>query len=161
DSDKAGVPVIARPFFNVLTGSEDAEVLTSPGSYFGGIDVFSDSRFWSAESNFLANLLRGERGSLELLAGFRYLGLDQSPRISQSSTVLPGGPVQASPPGFLGVPVPAPDILSLTDRFETRNEFFGGQLGCRGTFSRGGWNLDWTGKVGLGDTKQWANNLGV
>src|SRR4029077_11815756 len=68
------------------------------------------------------------------------------------STLLAGGVL-----GFFGTPVPAPDIVSITDRFETRNEFFGGQVGARAAFRRDRWLLDLSGKVGLGATHQWVN----
>lgn len=161
DSDKNGTPVIARPFFNVLTGKQDAQVLTAPGSFFGGIDVFSDSRLWGGELNVIRRVEGSERGSLSILGGLRYLGLDESLRISQSTTVLPGGPALPLPPAFQGVAVPAPDILSLTDRFETRNEFIGGQIGAQGTWRLGRFTADLLGKVGLGTTLQSVNLRGV
>lgn len=148
DSTKAGAPLIARPFFNVVSGAEDAQVITSPGKYLGGIDVFADSRFWGAEANGLTMLLQGARGNIVGLAGFRYVGLDESFRISQSSTLLAPGP------GFLGVPVPPPDIVSITDRFETRNQFYGAQVGTRAQVFAGRFIGDLVGKIGLGSTHQ-------
>ncbi|MBL8799824.1 MAG: BBP7 family outer membrane beta-barrel protein [Planctomycetia bacterium] len=168
DSDLAGNPVIARPFFNVLTGAEDAQILTAPNAFFGtndgfsdslfgGIDVFSDSRFWGGEANLLADLGRGERGRLELIGGFRYFGLDESLRISQSTTVISAvlpNPVPAQFPGFLGDPVPPINIQSVLDRVDTRNEFYGGQLGLRGMLRAGRFSTEATGKLGLGATCQ-------
>src|SRR5262249_27503834 len=76
------------------------------------------------------------------------------------TTVFVGTIPLASPPSFLGTPVPAPDILSLTDRFESRNEFFGAQVGLRGEWTWGRLLADATVKVGIGATKQWINNTG-
>src|SRR5262249_14538041 len=58
DSDKAGNPVIARPFFDVIGNQEFAQVTTAPGVSFGGIDVFSDSRLWGGEANVLGGAYR-------------------------------------------------------------------------------------------------------
>jgi hypothetical protein len=168
NSDLAGNPVIARPFFNVLTGVEDAQVITAPNAFFGGvdvvqdalfggIDVFSDSRFWGGEANLLANLGRDGRGSVELIGGFRYFGLDESLRISQSTTAVYAAlpdPLPAQFPGFLGGPVPPINILSIEDRVDTRNEFYGGQIGLRGTLRSGRLSTEATGKLGLGATCQ-------
>ncbi len=159
NSDTAGNPAIARPFFNVLTGVEDAQVLTAPGDFFGGIDIFSDSRFWGGEANLLSNLRRGGLGRLDLIGGFRYFGLDESLRISQSTTVFNVAPT-VPPPGFLGTAVAAPNILSIYERVDTRNEFYGAQLGLRGEMRLGRLSAELTGKVGLGATWQEARLQG-
>lgn len=148
DSDRSGAPLIARPYVDAITGKEAAQVITSPGFALGGIDVFSDSRLWGAEANGLTTLTQGPRGSIVGIAGVRYLGLDESFRISQSSTLLAPGP------GFVGVPVPPPNIVSVTDRFETRNQFFGGQVGARGQLLVGRFVGDLVSKFALGSTAQ-------
>src|SRR5207247_1354770 len=127
-----GSPVIARPFFNVLTNQEDAQVITSPqdplgGRYLGGIDVFADHRTWGGEVNLVHPLLERATSRWEVLAGFRYLGQQDKLRFSLSSTVLTPGTV-----GFGGAPAPAPDIVSWRDYFETNNQFYGAQIGLRG-----------------------------
>ena len=148
DSDSTGAPLVARPYFNVLTGAEAAQIVTAPGKALGGIDVFSDSRFWGAEANGLTTLAQGPRGSVVGIVGFRYLGLDESFRISQASVLLAPGP------GFVGVPVPPPNIVSVTDRFETRNQFYGAQVGARGQLFLGRFSGDVVGKLALGATQQ-------
>jgi hypothetical protein len=145
DSDHGGSPVVARPFLNEATGLPDAQVVTAPATFLGGIDVFSDSRFWGAEANLLVGLAREDGMRADFLAGFRYLTLAENIRISQSSTLLALG--QA---GFFGVPVPAPDIVSITDRLNTSNEFYGGQVGLRGEYRRGRWFVDVVGKAAIG-----------
>jgi hypothetical protein len=149
-----GAPVIARPFFNVLTGQEDAEVITSPqdalgGRYLGGIDIYSDTRTWGAESNLVSRL--GWLGNTRwtALAGFRYLGQRDQLRFSQSSTVLTPGTV-----GFLGAPAPAPDIVSIRDYFETNNNFYGGQFGGSVDIYWGRLSLTCLAKVGFGATQE-------
>jgi hypothetical protein len=155
DSNRTdGSPVIARPFFNTLTGREDAEIITSPqdplgGRYLGGIDVFSDSRTWGAEANVLLGLGSINSFHCSLLGGFRYLGQNDKLRFSQSSTVLIPGTV-----GFLGMPAPAPDIVSIKDYFETNNNFYGGQVGAAVDWLWGRLDLNLVGKVGLGATNQ-------
>jgi len=154
DSDKGGTPVIGRPFFNLATYQPDAQVVTAPGEALGGIDVFSDSRLWNAEGNLIANVFHNEHFRGDLLAGFHYIGQDESFRISQSSTFLTGST------GFFGTTVLPPDILSLTDRVETRNEFFGAQIGARGAWQSGRWLANVSGKLGIGNNHQSVNIMG-
>lgn len=154
NSDLTGSPVIARPFFNVLTAKEDALVITIPSAFgegegrLGGIDIFADSRTWGAEANALALGWIG-RGRWDILGGFRYLGQKDELRFSQSSTILvPGGL------GFLGKTALPPNIVSLKDFFETNNHFYGGQVGLRGEYRAGRWILNLSSAVGVGATCQ-------
>ena len=91
DSNRAGAPLVARPFFNVLTGAEDAQVIAAPGRSFGGIDVFSDSRFWGAEGNLRTNCWCGPYTSGDLLGGYRHLQLDETLNVSGATASRPCG----------------------------------------------------------------------
>jgi hypothetical protein len=149
-----GSPVIARPFFNTLTGQQDAQVITTPrdvlgGRYLGGIGIFGDSRTWGGEANLLLHLADTPQSRWDLVGGFRYLGQKDQWRSDQSSTVLAPGTV-----GFLGTSAPAPDIVSLRDYLETANNFYGAQLGVQGRLQSGPWSFDVATKVGLGTTQQ-------
>ncbi len=161
DSERTiGAPVIARPFFNVLTGQEEAAIITSPqdplgGRYLGGIDVFGDSRTWGGEVNLVHGLMTLGSSRWELLGGFRYLGQKDQLRFSGSSTVLTPGTV-----GFGGAAAPAPDIVSFRDYLETLNHFYGGQIGAKGEWRRGRWTLELLGKIGLGATCQFVSVSG-
>jgi hypothetical protein len=79
-----------------------------------------------------------------LIAGFRYLDLQEDLVITENITILPGAPAPLNPG----------DMISVTDRFETRNRFYGGQLGARGEWYRGCWFVNATGKIALGSTRQ-------
>jgi hypothetical protein len=145
-----GAPVIARPFYNLLTGQQDAQIITSPadalgGRYLGGIGIFGDSRLWGGETNLLFNLTAVPTMRWDLVAGFRYLGQKDEFRSDQSSTVLTPGTV-----GFGGVPAPPPDIVSLRDLLQTTNQFYGGQFGVQGRLQNGALLLDLGARVGLG-----------
>jgi hypothetical protein len=144
-----GAPVIARPFFNLLTGQEDAQIVTSPadalgGRYIGGIGIFGDSRTWGGEANLLLNIADSAM-RWDLVGGFRYLGQKDEFRSDQSSTVLKPGTV-----GFGSAPAPPPDIVSLRDFLQTTNNFYGAQLGIQGLWQAGAWSVFVGGRVGLG-----------
>jgi len=147
DSDRSGFPVTARPFVNALTGGEDAKVITAPGKALGGIDIFSDSRIWGGEANLNGCVCRDCQLRADVLAGFRYLGLKEELRFSQSSTLLARGVGS-----FLGSPVPPPDIISIRDYVETNDQFYGGQIGIHGEYHWQRWTVDAVGKVGCGLT---------
>lgn len=157
NSDRTeGSPVVARPFFNVRTGKEDALIITTPkdgagGRYIGGIDIFGDSRTWGGEANLVSQPFTQTPGTsaIGVLIGFRYLGQKDEFRFSQSSTVLKKGDLS-----FLGTPVAAPNIVSIRDYYETHNHFYGVQIGAFGDLRWYRWVLSLSGKLALGATDQ-------
>src|SRR6267154_2382725 len=44
--------------------------------------------------------------------------------------------------------------ITTTDRFQTRNQFHGGQLGLRARMARGQWSLNTLGVVGIGNMNE-------
>jgi hypothetical protein len=148
-STSTGVPLLARPLVNPLTGAETSELVADPGAFAGSIAVRATARLYGWESNALARLVRSEGFSLDLLAGYRYLRLDEGLDILQNSTLLPGGAL-----AFDGATVLPPGAVAITDDFATRNTFHGGQLGARAAWDVGRLSLGLTGKVALGATHQ-------
>lgn len=148
-ASSSGDPLLARPFFAVNTGFPAAELVASPGTLAGTVTVDSRSKLWGAEVNGLFNIghcgmfdwnLLGP-GRCDFIAGFRYVQLDEDLSIGENLTGLPGGPT----PGVNFV---------VGDRFSTKNEFYGGQVGLRREWAWRRWTLDVTGKVALGTTHQ-------
>jgi hypothetical protein len=138
----AGSAVLARPFFNVSTGAEDAELVSVPGVLTGAVAVSLSSRLQGTELNGVCNLCCGRRGRVDLLAGFRYLELNEGLGITEGLTVNP------SVPGTGGT------AFGVSDQFNTRNRFYGGQVGARAEFWRGGLFVNVRGTVALGRTDQ-------
>ena len=71
--------------------------------------------------------------SVNFFVGFRYLDLDESLAIYQTTGPIPA----AAGLTVAGQPVPDGATVSLLDRFYTRNQFYGGQLGSRYEVRRG------------------------
>jgi hypothetical protein len=138
----AGSPVLARPFFDVLTGGEDASLVALPGVAAGTVSVSAPSYLQGFETNLLASLWQASHGRVTLLAGFRYLDLHEDLDIGESDQILPGSPV------FPG------DTIAVGDHFDTRNNFYGGQAGLRASFQRDAWELEGVAKVALGATHE-------
>jgi hypothetical protein len=118
--------VLARPFFNVLTGREDAITVAFPGAFSGTLTggntgVQCDSgRLFGAEVNFIVNLCCKPTGRIDLLLGYRYLSLDDRFGISENSVAA------------ADVPVIGGRITSVLDRIDASNRYNGGQVGLRG-----------------------------
>jgi hypothetical protein len=161
-SGAAGSVVLGRPFFNVITGRQDVQLVAFPGAVAGNLTVSSDTWLQGAEANLLCNLCcsnpcvpcppnpcepacaPASRYRVSLIAGFRFLNLDEDLTITERLTLLP-----TAPPPF----VPG-STITVTDRFETRNWFYGPQVGVRAEWWRGRNFVNVLGKVALGVTHQ-------
>jgi hypothetical protein len=135
-------PVLARPFFNLNSGTEFSEVTTSPGLATGSIAVNTFSRLWGADLNLRYNVCDNCAWRFDVLGGFRYLSLREGLNIQESILASPTAPM------FPG------DMIVVNDDFNTRNQFYGGQIGARLGWTRNRWSIDWLTKVAFGDTRQ-------
>ena len=135
-SDGQGNPPLYVPLFNVGTGQPGSFTLADPlFGAAGGAAVSSSTRLRGLEGNAYWNVARTGSLSVDLLAGYRYLSLREDLTLSAFTNDLIG------------------DVQSVSfDRFATRNEFKGGQLGARLAWERGPLALELTGKLGLGST---------
>ena len=151
-ASSAQYPLLARPFFavntNGVTGfpAEFREIVTRPGLSVGNISVRAPSSLWGLEPNLICNWCEGCNYRVDAIAGARYLNLKESITIVEdvqqpaTGTVFPNSRVQ------------------VTDRFATSNQFYGGQVGIRGTYQ---WcdRVSLTGdvKVAVGETHEQTN----
>jgi hypothetical protein len=118
----------------------------------GGVRTSSSSNLQGADLNLFCNVCcrpaccptdccssdgaRGASFRLDVFAGPRWLQLNEELVISEQVT---------DPTGTL---------FSVVDHFETRNNFYGGQVGARAEWQSGRWFVNVLGKVALGDTHQ-------
>jgi hypothetical protein len=135
-------PVLARPFREQNNGQQISELVFRPGFAPAAVRVDSKSDLWGADANFLWRVCCNSCMHWDLLAGFRYLQLDEGLGIQEQ---------------FTSVMLPGPLLGSqglVSDQFNTRNQFFGGQLGTKFEYRWNNWFVDLTGKFALGVTHQ-------
>jgi hypothetical protein len=141
NSDTLGSPTLAFPFSNQTPGAvgDTAMPIASPGLFAGGIQVTSTLQLWGGEVNSIFMMMR--EGGFELfgLVGARYVDLRETLNISTLSSDI--------------TTVPA-TLLSQTDQFNTRNQFYGGQVGARLNWEGDRFGLDVTAKFAIGATHQ-------
>jgi hypothetical protein len=117
-----GSPLLARPFFDVLTGRESALVVASPGLGPGGIQGWAHASLQGAEANAVCQLYCCQPYRLEGLVGFRYQDLSEELGIRNVGEIP------------RGVVVFGGHETGVVDQFNTRNAFFGGQVGARAEY---------------------------
>jgi hypothetical protein len=135
-SDSNGVPALFSPFF-LPDGTGVARAIAFPGLLAGTARVEQTSRMWGIEANVRHPLLCDCEHKLDLLAGLRFIELNERLNIERTSLcILPGCEGQ---------------IATVTDIFGTRNRFYGGQVGLDYEYRHGRWTFGATGKVAIGD----------
>jgi hypothetical protein len=136
-------PTLGRPFFNVNTGQQFSQLVALPGVTTGSAIVNAPSNFWGAEANWRHQLCCGCNWHLNTIAGFRYLDLDESLKITEIIQGLPTAPAPFTN-----------EAITVFDRFATHNRFYGGQIGLDGRWVWGCWSLEGRVKLGMGVTEQ-------
>jgi hypothetical protein len=150
-SDAAGNPVFATPILDATVNGEGAYITSFPGFAAGLTAVHNSSRLFGYEFNLAFNVRRTNAVRADFLIGYRNLQLEERLEAFQRFTILG--------PGFqfAGAPAAPGDVMSSFDRFGTRNQFNGGQVGGRVDWTDGLFTVGVTAKVGLGATHQIAD----
>jgi hypothetical protein len=157
-SDADGLPILARPFFNINPrdpftlipnppARQDSQLVSFPDVLSGSIAIDANTQFQSASLAIRTNLAGDTLGSnprtqysrVDMIAGYRYLRLRDRLGISQNSTSL--NPL-------------APVSLDIFDRFDTRNEFHGADLGAVWQAGWNRWSLECLLRTGIGNVRQ-------
>jgi hypothetical protein len=152
-SDANGNPLITRPFFSNQIGLQDALGVAVPGFFLGPYAGSTTIAAHSRLQGFEINLASGPEpcGNMRFcgLVGFRFLHLNEDLAITDNLLPLAPGVLT-----FLGAPVGPPSTLADSDQFNTRNTFYGGQVGGRLQWGNETVSVGLLGKVGLGATHQ-------
>jgi len=133
-----GDPVLARPFFNVETGLNDAFLIAFDDLIEGTVAVDASTRLDSGEIYLRRTISQGCGVQWDVLAGYRYGRLEDDLQIS-SDTLDTGG----AAPGT---------TIDLVDRFSSTNDFNGAQVGTMLTYRRCCWTLELLAKLAVGNT---------
>jgi hypothetical protein len=144
-----GDPILARPFFNTQTGREDSELVAYPGVISGTVNARAESELGGAgvhlrylrccDEGCTQGVFCGCPGHFcsrtEALVGLRYLKLDESLTVTEDLISTDGS-------------------FDISDRFQTRNEFIGLDLGWSYRRTRDFWTMDCLVRLGVGNTRQ-------
>jgi hypothetical protein len=136
-------PVIGRPFLDINNGQETAQLTSLPGVSTGTLTINAPSNLWGLGGNYRCLVCCGCNYRISLLAGFRNINLEESLSITENVLGLP-----TAPPPFTN------QLITVNDRFATRNHFYGGNIGADARWYWGRWSVDVRGQVALGDTVQ-------
>ena len=112
-----------------------------PNVLQGLISVDTETKFWGSEINARKNICCGCDYRVDMLGGYRYMQLEDRVNITENLTVTE-----------TAGPVPFGTNFLVTDRFYSKNQFNGGQLGLDAEVRRGRFYVNARGTVALGAT---------
>jgi hypothetical protein len=152
-ASSSGSPILARPIFNTTTGLPDSQLISFPGFLSGTVSAQSGSTgVLGADALLRCNVCCGCNYRLDAIGGFRYLRL--SDHLNVDENLVSTNPAN---PNF----VPQGTSIILSDQFDTRNEFYGFNIGLKGSIQRGPWVLQGSAQVALGDNHEVVNISGA
>lgn len=140
--------ILARPFFNVDTGQQAAQLINFSGLSSGSIDFASSSNVYSAAPALRWNMLcccdpcnQGCAKRFDAILGYRYFELNE--RFRSTETVVPEG-------GFW---VPGTTFI-LEDRIATSNEFHGIEFGGNWMWQSDRWTWEVQPTLAVGEVRR-------
>jgi hypothetical protein len=139
-------PVLARPFYNTATNREASRVLSKPGQFFGDVTTTAGLELWGTELGAVWRARDNGRWTLDALAAFKFVSLDETLAITDNASTAGGGVSILQ-----GRAYGSPSTLSVSDQFLANNQWFGASLGLRGGVHIEGFTWTVTGKIGLGN----------
>jgi hypothetical protein len=144
-SDDLGNPPLYFPAFNVVAGAERGNPISDPLRGFAGyVAITSGLGLWGTDIDTTLKTWVSHGTKYALRGGLCYANLDESLQIDNTTRDLLFDVTQVA-----------------QDRFATRNEFFGGQVAGRATFTGHRLSADLTAKLAVGNNHQTVNVLGT
>jgi len=142
----AGTPnVVSRPYVDATNNQNAAELVSYPGLLDGTSSAsITTSGLYGAGVLGLYNLAGAENYRIDGVAGFRYLTIGDTVRVTENLTSID--------PGSAAIPVGT--NFAILDQFKTGSQFYGCDLGLRGEYRTGRWFVDGGGRIALGSTYQ-------
>ncbi|MHB8899983.1 MAG: BBP7 family outer membrane beta-barrel protein [Thermoguttaceae bacterium] len=130
--------ILARPFYNTEDAAQDARLIAFDNLVSGSVAVTASTRLDGAELLFRQSLGRECWSNIDLLFGYRWVQLEDGLLIQESTESL--------------VSPTTGTTFDLYDRFDTRNNFHGGEIGMalRRPINHC-WSVELLAKVGIGN----------
>lgn len=127
------------PFFDVTTNAESFTEISFSPLWSGNATETLSSNLGGGELNYTWALSPQGGFRVGALAGLRFLQLREDYTLTTQSPYLPPNPA---------------DVWNTTDQFDTRNRFWGVQVGLRASYGDGPWVGAGFAKVALGAMQQ-------
>ena len=143
-NQSTGNPILARPFFDTVSGTEMAQLTAYTGFVDGSIQVLTNSEMHSGAISLRRHWLNGECGHIDLIAGYRFFRFRENLNIEENLVSQ-----------NVGTGFPVGSTIDLFDRFTTENDFHGAEIGVAAQWDLNQrWTVDALLKLAVGNVRQ-------
>jgi hypothetical protein len=157
-----GTPLLARPYYDTVTGRQSSLIVASPATGQGYFTTGTSTEAWGVEANLTMNLYRAAPTqvwgySASLLGGLRFAVLDERFSAISQSDIRENVPFTFANEhfgSFLNAARGGDSVMLVYDSFHTRNEFYGINLGLQQELRYGRWFTALSTKIAFGDMRQ-------
>lgn len=155
-----GATFIGRPYFDTTPGvnAENIERVADIAGQGGSVTIDRSIQLRGADLNFRWNLFQSNNPCSKLFwnidgyAGARYMGLDESLNVSENLRAYSDVNVLVN--GVQQLAFRSGTQTFVQDRFSTRNNFIGGNIGLLAEWRFGRFFIETRGGIALGSTSQ-------
>lgn len=141
---------IGRPFFNINTFMGEADNVAIPGRSVGSFATSVTNRLWGSDANLLWNMGSCDCIRLDIMVGARYAQLDEGLKVGT---------------GTVNTDFANPSTLNVAvvrlDQFDTRNRFYGAQIGAHTEVRCCRLFANFTGKAAFGRVEELVDISGA
>jgi Putative beta barrel porin-7 (BBP7) len=148
-SGSNGSPILGRPFFNAISQTRDAELVSFPSALVGHVRVDMGSEFYLSNLGIKRAYLRGDGFGLDLTAGYQFLSFRDSLQIREDLRSIDQS-------GF----IPLDTTFMVRDQFTTLNHFHGGKFGFAYIQEHAEWLISAQSSVALGGISRRLKTFG-
>lgn len=138
-----GLPILARPFHNEITGAEHAELVAYPNVVEGVVTVDTSSELLSGSALLRRSVSGGGTLNVDMIGGYRFFRYREGFGVTENL-------VSRDPQG--GVQIGT--NIDLHDAFDAETDFHGGEIGLAIEAFHGPFSLDVATKLGIGGVSQ-------
>ncbi len=137
------VPVLARPFYNLVLDQQDAALIAYPDFVTGDVSIRNTSRVGGGDVFYRHLFFQDTCRRVDLIAGYQFARIDTDLMLAATRTSIRQ---EGS--------IPVGTVLATSDVFDTENRYNAGEIGLWGEYDRGAITWSVLAKVGLGKMNQ-------
>jgi len=148
ETSTGGSPILARPFVDANTHKDTALLVGFPGVSSGSVGVnASSNNFQDAHADFRQRYPVNDQFRIDWLIGYRYLRYDEDLIIFEKLQPIGSSFVKGT-------------TITGNDRFGTRNQFNGGEIGFDTQYDFQRFSVQAVGRLAVGNLERQVNIQG-